>query len=179
VKVARRGGRTDAAGQETSGLERQQVKLARGAAQDIDDDAAGTERVKSARRSAVGSAVGKPKKLPADVARAVSAALDKKAQDVVVLDLRNTPAFTDFFVLCSGLSQRQVKAIADGVEETLRAIKVRPAHIEGYDRADWVLMDFFTFIVHVFTPQTRAFYSLERLWGDAERIDVSDEPPQS
>jgi ribosome-associated protein len=117
------------------------------------------------------------KRLTGDVAKAVRAALDKKAQDVVVLDLRKTPAFTDFFVLCSGQNQRQVKAIADTVEETLRAAKVRPAHVEGYDRAEWILMDFFTFIVHVFTPQTRAFYSLERLWGDAERIEVSDEPP--
>ena len=115
------------------------------------------------------------KRLTGDVARVVRAALDKKAQDVVVLDLRGTPAFTDFFVLCSGLSGRQVKAIADSVEETLRAAKVRPAHVEGYDRADWVLMDFFSFIVHVFTPQTRAFYSLDRLWGDAERINMSEE----
>ena len=114
------------------------------------------------------------KKLPSEVSRAVRAALDKKAVDVVVLDLRNTPAFTDFFVMCSGTNQRQVKAIADAVEETLRASKVRPAHTEGYDRAEWVLMDFFTFIVHVFTPQTREFYSLERLWGDAERIDVDE-----
>jgi ribosome-associated protein len=127
---------------------------------------------KTERRRAAGS----KKRLTGDVARAVRAALDKKALDVVVLDLRHTPAFTDFFVLCSGQNQRQVKAIADAVEETLRAAKVRPAHVEGYDRAEWVLMDFFTFIVHVFTPQTRAFYSLERLWGDAERIDVSDEP---
>ena len=112
-----------------------------------------------------------------EVGKAVRAALDKKASEVVILDLRNTPAFTDFFVLCSGQSTRQVKAIADGVEETLRATKIRPAHVEGYDRAEWILMDYFTFIVHVFTPQTRAFYSLERLWGDAERIDVSDEPP--
>ena len=115
------------------------------------------------------------KRLTGDVAKAVRAALDKKALDVVVLDLRGTPAFTDFFVLCSGLNQRQVKAIADAVEETLRTAKVRPAHVEGYDRAEWVLMDFFTFIVHVFTPQTREFYSLERLWGDAERIEVDDE----
>ena len=114
------------------------------------------------------------KKLPTEVSKAVRAALDKKAADVVVLDLRNTSAFTDFFILCSGNSQRQVKAIADSVEETLRAAKVRPAHVEGYDRADWVLMDFFTFIVHVFTPQTRAFYALDRLWGDAERIEVSE-----
>ena len=75
-----------------------------------------------------------------------------------------------------GHSTRQVKAIVDAVEETLRAVKVRPAHVEGYERGEWVLMDYFTFIVHVFTPQTRAFYSLERLWGDAERLEVSDEP---
>jgi ribosome-associated protein len=123
------------------------------------------------------AAAGTKRRLTGDVGKAVRAALDKKALDVVVLDLRNTPAFTDFFILCSGQNQRQVKAIADAVEETLRAARVRPAHVEGYDRADWVLMDFFTFIVHVFTPQTRAFYSLERLWGDAERVDVSDEPP--
>jgi ribosome-associated protein len=110
-----------------------------------------------------------------EVGRAVRAALDKKASDVVILDLRNTPAFTDFFVLCSGQSTRQVKAIVDGVEETLRAAKIRPAHVEGYDRAEWILMDYFTFIVHVFTPQTRAFYSLERLWGDAKRIEVGDD----
>jgi ribosome-associated protein len=116
------------------------------------------------------------KRLTGDVAKAVRAAIDKKALDVVVLDLRKTSAFTDFFVLCSGQNQRQVKAIADAVEQTLRAARVRPAHVEGYDRAEWVLMDFFTFIVHIFTPQTREFYSLERLWGDAERIEVSDEP---
>jgi ribosome-associated protein len=110
-----------------------------------------------------------------EVGKAVRAALDKKASDVVILDLRNTPAFTDFFVLCSGQSTRQVKAIVDAVEETLRAAKIRPAHVEGYDRAEWILMDYFTFIVHVFTPQTRAFYSLERLWGDAKRIEVGDD----
>lgn len=125
------------------------------------------------RRSAAASG----KRFTGEVVKAVNAALDKKAFDVVVLDLRGTPAFTDFFVLCSGAHQRQVKAIADAVEETLRAAKVRPAHVEGYDRAEWVLMDFFSFIVHVFTPQTREFYSLERLWGDAVRIDVADEPP--
>ncbi|HYT68422.1 MAG TPA: ribosome silencing factor [Vicinamibacterales bacterium] len=116
------------------------------------------------------------RKLTGEIARAIKAALDKKAMDVVVLDLRHTPAFTDFFLLCSGQNPRQVHAIADAVEEALRAMKIRPNHIEGYDRGEWVLMDFFTFIVHVFTPQTRDFYSLERLWGDAERIDISDEP---
>ena len=117
------------------------------------------------------------KGLTGEVAKAVRAALDKKALDVVVLDLRNTPAFTDFFVLCSGLNQRQVKAISDAIEDALRADKVRATHVEGYEKANWILMDFFTFIVHVFTPQTREFYSLERLWGDAERIEMKDPPP--
>jgi ribosome-associated protein len=117
------------------------------------------------------------KRLTGEVAKAVKAALDKKASDVVVLDLRNTPAFTDFFILCSGSSNRQVKAIADAVEEALKAAKIRPAHVEGYDRAEWILMDYFSFIVHVFSPQMRLFYSLERLWGDAERIEVTEEPP--
>jgi len=128
-----------------------------------------TERTKT--RAASGR-----KRLTSEVSRAVKAALDKKASDIVVLDLRHTPAFTDFFVLCSGQNARQVKAIADHVEETLRAAKLKPAHVEGYDRADWVLMDFFSFIVHVFSPHTREFYALERLWGDAERIEISDEP---
>lgn len=114
-------------------------------------------------------------RLTGDIGKAVRAALDKKAQDVVVLDLRHTPAFTDFFLVCSGQNQRQVHAIADAIEETLKGSKVRPSHIEGYDRAEWVLMDYFTFIVHIFTPQMRDFYSLERLWGDAERIAVSDD----
>ena len=120
---------------------------------------------------------GGRKRLPAEVTRAVRAAFDKKATNVVVLDLRHTPAFTDFFVLCSGQNNRQVKAIADSVEDTLRQAGVRTAHVEGYDRADWILMDFFSLIVHVFAPHTSDFYSLERLWGDAERIEMTDEPP--
>ncbi len=127
---------------------------------------------KTERRAGTGK-----KRLTGEVAKAVRAALDKKAQDVVVLDLRHTPAFTDYFVLCSGQNQRHVKAIADAVEEALHAAKVRPAHVEGYDRAEWILMDYFNFIVHVFSPQTREFYSLERLWGDAERIEVEDAEP--
>jgi len=132
---------------------------------------------KSEKHVRASSTPKKPKKLTGDIAKAVKAALDKKAMDVVVLDLRKTPAFTDFFLLCSGQNTRQVQAIADAIEEALRAAKVRPSHVEGYDRAEWILMDFFTFIVHVFSPHTREFYSLERLWGDAERIEVSDEPP--
>jgi ribosome-associated protein len=129
---------------------------------------------KTEKRKA-GSTRKRSTRLTGDIAKAVQAALDKKAQDVVVLDLRHTPAFTDFFLVCSGQNQRQVHAIADAVEETLKSAKIRPSHVEGYDRAEWVLMDYFTFIVHIFTPQMRAFYSLERLWGDAERIAVSDD----
>lgn len=114
-------------------------------------------------------------RLTGDIAKAVRAALDKKAQNVVVLDLRHTPAFTDFFLVCSAQNQRQVHAIADAIEETLKAGRVRPSHIEGYDRAEWVLMDYFTFIVHIFTPQMREFYSLERLWGDARKIEISED----
>jgi len=121
------------------------------------------------------STTGGKTRLTGEVGKAVRAALDKKATNVVVLDLRRTPAFTDFFVLCSGQNPRQVKAIADAVEDTMKASKVRAAHIEGYDRAEWILMDYFTFIVHVFSPQTREFYSLERLWGEAERLEISNE----
>ena len=124
---------------------------------------------KSETRRSTGS-----RRLTGDIAKAARAALDKKATDVVVLDLRHTPAFTDFFLLCSGHNQRQVHAIADAIEEALKASKLRPSHVEGYDRAEWVLMDYFSFIVHIFTPRTREFYSLERLWGDAERIEVSE-----
>jgi ribosome-associated protein len=116
--------------------------------------------------------------LKGDIGKAVHAALDKKASDVVVLDLRHTPAFTDFFLICSGQNTRQVQAIADSIEETLKESKIRPSHVEGYERAEWILMDFFSFIVHVFTPATRAFYSLERLWGDAERISIGQASAQ-
>lgn len=129
------------------------------------------------KRPTTATATTRTRKLSSEVSKAVRGALDKKALDVVVLDLRDTPAFTDFFVLCSGQNQRQVKAISDAIEESLRASKVRATHVEGYDRGDWVLMDFFSFIVHVFTPQTRTFYSLERLWGDARRVEISDDTP--
>lgn len=129
------------------------------------------------KRATTTKTAGSRKKLPSEVTSAVAAALDKKASDIVVLDLRHTPAFTDFFVVCSGQNSRQVKAIADNIEDTLRQAGVRPAHVEGYDRAEWILMDFFTLIVHVFAPQKRDFYGLERLWGDAIRIEIADDAP--
>jgi ribosome-associated protein len=111
--------------------------------------------------------------LPEQIDRAVRAAGDKKAVDLTVLDLRKAAGFTDYFVICSGTNPRQVRAIADAVIDSLGADGVKPAHVEGYDRSEWVLIDYFDFIVHVFAPETRMFYALERLWGSAERIEVS------
>ena len=110
------------------------------------------------------------KQLPPAIQAAVNAAQDKKAVDIVVMDLREAGAFTDYFVICSGLNPRQVKAIAEHVEEALRDAHIRPAHHEGYGRAEWVLLDYFDFIVHVFNRETRLFYALDRLWGGAPRI---------
>ena len=110
--------------------------------------------------------------LPAQVAGAVRAAEDKQANDLVVLDLRKTAGFTDYFVIASGTNPRQVRAIADAVMAELAALGAKPAHVEGYDRSEWILIDYFDFVVHVFAPETRVFFSLERLWGNAERVEV-------
>ena len=113
----------------------------------------------------------KPRTLPAQIERAIRAAEDKKAIELVVLDLRKAAGFTDFFLICSGSNPRQIRAIADAVMEALAHEGAKPAHIEGYDRSEWILLDYFDFIVHVFAPETRLFYGLERLWGSAERIE--------
>ncbi len=117
-----------------------------------------------------------PASLPEPLRQAARAAYDKKADDVVVLDLRKLASFADYFLLCSGHNARQVKALADGVEQALGMEGVRPAHVEGYERAEWILLDYFDFIVHVFNAETRRFYGLERLWGSALRIEIPDSP---
>jgi ribosome-associated protein len=114
----------------------------------------------------------KPSRLPAQVLQAVRAAEDKKATDLAVLDLRKAAGFTDYFVIASGGNPRQIRAIADSVMAALADDGVKPAHVEGYDRSEWVLLDYFDFIVHIFAPETRLFYGLERLWGNAERVEV-------
>jgi ribosome-associated protein len=114
----------------------------------------------------------KTQQLPAQIDRAVRAAEDKKAVDLTVLDLRKAAGFTDYFLICSGTNPRQIRAIADAVIEALKADGISPAHVEGYDRSEWVLLDYFDFVVHVFAPETRMFYGLERLWGSAERVEV-------
>jgi ribosome-associated protein len=117
---------------------------------------------------------GRPAKLSTELCIAAQAAFDKKAQQVTVLDLRRGAAFTDFFLICTGQTVRQVNAIVDAIEEALRKAKRKPSHTEGYRGAEWVLLDYFDFVVHVFTPDTREFYALERLWGSAERTELSE-----
>jgi len=114
--------------------------------------------------------------LPSDLAAAARAAYEKKATDVVVLDMRQIPSFTDFFLICTSQNQRQMRAIAEAVEKALKDDGVTPAHIEGTESSEWILLDYFDFVVHIFTAQQRRFYGLDRLWGNAERIAVPDSP---
>lgn len=111
--------------------------------------------------------------LPAAVELAVKAALDKKAEDAVLLDLRRAAAFTDYFLLLSGGNPKQLVAIADAVQDTLKAEGRRPDHVEGYPRQEWILLDYGTFVVHIFSKRTRDFYDLERLWGAATRVELA------
>jgi ribosome-associated protein len=116
-------------------------------------------------------------RLPKQVEAAVRAAEDKKAIDLAVLDLKEAAGFTDYFVICSGTNPRQIRTIADAVTESLAAHGVKPAHVEGYAQSEWILLDYFDFIVHVFAPETRAFYGLERLWGSAHRVEIPASRP--
>ena len=131
------------------------------------------------RKSKTSRANGTRKtRLPKDVAAAVAAVCDKKAEEVVVLDLRKTGGFTDYFVICTGANARQMTAMADSVQDTLRqSVGQKPALAEGVVRSEWILLDYFNFVVHVFSRECRAFYGLERLWGNAERHDITDEKP--
>jgi ribosome-associated protein len=106
---------------------------------------------------------------------AVDAVHDKKAIDVVVLDLRKAGGFTDYFVICTGTNPRQIQAIADGVTAGLRTeFGERPALAEGIEKSEWILLDYFNFVVHIFSRECRAFYGLERLWGNAARAEFPD-----
>jgi ribosome-associated protein len=100
------------------------------------------------------------------------AAGNKKAFDILILDLRSLTYITDYFVICSASNTTQVGAISDGIGEALAKAGVRPSHVEGEAGANWVLMDYGDIVVHIFDEQTRIYYSLEKLWGDAPRIAV-------
>jgi ribosome-associated protein len=100
----------------------------------------------------------------------VAAAEERKAYDLRVLQLGEVTSFTDYFLICSGTSERQVKAIADSVQQTMKDERVRPLQVEGYKNGRWVLMDYGDFVVHIFDQETRSFYGLERLWADAPDV---------
>lgn len=111
----------------------------------------------------------------AQVALAVRACQSKKAADISILRLdEQASGFTDYFIVCSGANPRQVQAIADEVDERLSATGVEPAHREGYNQSDWVLLDYVDFVVHIFSESARKFYDLERLWKTATRLQLAD-----
>jgi ribosome-associated protein len=117
----------------------------------------------------------KKSELKQQVAAAIQACLEKKAEELSILEMeKGSGAFTDYFVLCSGTNPRQVQAIADEVELRLKAANLRAAHVEGYKQAEWVLLDYVDFVVHVFSEKARKFYDLERLWKTAKRLEVAD-----
>lgn len=116
--------------------------------------------------------VADPDDFPDEVRKAAELALEQKAHDVLVLDLRGISSATDYFVIAGGTSDVQVKAIAEHVVEELKKEGVRPEHLEGVRGGRWVLLDYVDFVVHVFHPQARNFYQLERLWGDAPRWEA-------
>ena len=128
----------------------------------------------SQRKTRTPKTAAAPRKLPKVIQVAIDAAQDRKATGVVVLDLKKAGAFTDYFVICSASNPRQVQAIADAVEEALKAQKQRPSLVEGYARAEWILLDYFDFVIHVFSKHARDFYGLDRLWGSATRHEFPD-----
>src|ERR1700747_834473 len=109
------------------------------------------------------------------VSEAIAACQEKKAEELTILELeQGSGAFTDYFVVCSGTNPRQIQAISDEVEERLEKAGQRPTHIEGYKQAEWVLLDYVDFVVHVFSEKARKFYDLERLWKSAKRLEPTD-----
>jgi len=103
---------------------------------------------------------------------ALKAADDKKANGLVALDISGIASFAGYFMICTGGSSKQAQAIADEIELQLRGQGIRPAHVESYRNAEWILMDYLDLVVHIFSPSARAFYDLERLWRDAKTLDV-------
>ena len=115
----------------------------------------------------------KKSELKKQVSAAIHACLEKKAEELTILDMEKG-SVADYFVLCSGTNPRQVQAIADEVELQLKGAGIRPNNIEGYNNAEWVLIDYVDFVVHVFSEKARKFYDLERLWKTAQRLEPAD-----
>jgi len=117
----------------------------------------------------------KKNELKTQISAAIQACLDKKAEELSILEMeKGSGAFTDYFVLCSGTNPRQVQAISDEVELRLKRAGIYPNNIEGYKQAEWVLIDYVDFVVHIFSEKARKFYDLERLWKSAKRLAPSD-----
>ncbi len=109
------------------------------------------------------------------VAQAVKAIEGKKGEDVVILEMdKSSGAFTDYFVVCSGTNPRQIQAIADDVQKNLAEAGQRPNSVEGYTQAEWVLLDYVDFVLHIFSERARKFYDLERLWKSARKLSPAD-----
>jgi ribosome-associated protein len=104
--------------------------------------------------------------------RAARAALDKRAADLTVLDVQGVSSVTDYFLVCSGKSATHVRTISDAIRQELKADGIRPLHAEGRPESGWVLLDYGEVLVHVFLEDTRAYYALERLWGDAPSVPI-------
>jgi ribosome-associated protein len=109
--------------------------------------------------------------LPREIKLAIEVCLAKKAEDLCILNLSELSSFTDFFLVMHGNSSRQNAAIAEGIESELKKAGTRPLSIEGRETEEWILLDYGSFVVHVFSPKAREHYSLEKLWGDAPRLD--------
>jgi len=103
---------------------------------------------------------------------AVSAALNKKAENIVILEVKKIVDYADYFLILSGNSTRQNQAIFDSIMESLKKIKKKPLHVEGVERGEWILLDYGSFIIHIFSPRAREYYDLESLWGDAKRMEI-------
>lgn len=116
-----------------------------------------------------------PTELDERIVMALEAAGEKKAINIVVLDLRAIASFTDYFVITSGTNERQVKAISDGIVETLKKAGTPALRVEGYKTAEWILVDYGDFLVHIFDEKARRFYDLERLWRESKRVELSPE----
>jgi ribosome-associated protein len=119
--------------------------------------------------------MAKKQTLRQQVSQVMGACVEKKAEDIAILEMeKDSGVFTDYFVVCSGTNPRQIQAIADEVEQRLEKVGLHPTHVEGYKQADWVLLDYVDFVVHVFSQKARKYYDLERLWKAARRLEPSE-----
>lgn len=115
--------------------------------------------------------------IPREIQLVIDAVLEKKAAEVTVLELRKLTSLTNYFVLCNGESEPQIKTILRSIQDRLKADGVSAHHVEGAADSGWVLLDYDDFVVHIFSPQKRTYYELDRLWADAPRMEVTDKKP--